>query len=93
MNEKHRTLQAPLATVHAHYNSTATDTFKVAGAMITELDDGVGRVAAALRDAGVLEKAILAFCSDNGGALDHAANFPLRGGKHTMVRAAKLEPS
>ena len=38
----------------------------------------------ALESAGMLNNSVLAFCSDNGGPLDHATNAPLRGGKHTM---------
>lgn len=56
----------------------------VAGAMITKLDDGVGAVRAALEQAGMFSNSVIAFCSDNGGPLDHATNLPLRGGKHTL---------
>ena len=65
VNEPNFTLQAPLATVHAHYNATAADTFKVAGAMVTALDDGVGRVVAALRDAKLYDTAVIAFHTDS----------------------------
>ena len=58
------------------------DTYKVAGAMLTKLDDGVGAVQAALEARAA--PYILAFCSDNGGPLDHATNAPLKGGKHTL---------
>jgi len=76
-------LQAPAATV-ALYNTTALDTYKVAGAMLTELDEGVGRVVKALRDAGLYDNSVITFACDNGGPLDHSANAPLRGGKHTL---------
>ena len=52
--------------------------------MITKLDDGVGAVRAALEKAGMFSNSVIAFCSDNGGPLDHATNLPLRGGKHTL---------
>ena len=52
--------------------------------MITELDDGVGRVRAALKAAGMLQDTVIAFVSDNGGPFDHGTNAPLRGGKHTL---------
>ena len=68
------TLQAPLETVNL-YNRTKLDTFKVAGAMLTKLDDGVGAVQAALEAR--TTPYILAFCSDNGGPLDHSTNAPL----------------
>ena len=76
-------MQAPLAAVAA-YNTTELDTYKLMGAMISELDAGVGRVTAALRAAGLYDDTLIAFVSDNGGPLEHATNAPLRGGKHTF---------
>jgi arylsulfatase A-like enzyme len=76
-------MQAPLGAVAA-YNTTELDTYKLMGAMISELDAGVGRVVAALRAAGLFDDALIAFVSDNGGPLEHATNAPLRGGKHTF---------
>lgn len=67
-NEDVYTLQAPLATVK-RYNTTELDTYKVAGAMITELDDGVGQVRRALETAGLIDNCVISFCSDNGGPL------------------------
>ena len=32
----------------------------------------------------MLGRSVVAFSSDNGGPLDHANNWPRRGGKHTM---------
>ncbi|MFZ5831827.1 MAG: sulfatase-like hydrolase/transferase, partial [Planctomycetota bacterium] len=43
-------------------------------AMISELDDHVGRVMAALRDAGVLDRTLVIFTSDNGTTHDHAGH-------------------
>ena len=73
-------LNAPLETVEL-YATTALDTFKVQGAMTTELDYGVANVTRALRASGQWENTVLIFVSDNGGPLDHSANAPLRGGK------------
>ena len=75
--------QAPLATVQ-QYATTAHDTYKVAGAMYTEMDVQVGRLVDALKLRGMWESTLLTFVSDNGGPLDHTANHPLRGGKHTF---------
>ena len=77
-------LQAPLGTILAHYNYTALDTYKVAGGMLTELDGAVGRVVAALKNGSLYDSTLIVFVSDNGGPLDHATNYPLRGGKHTF---------
>ena len=76
-------LHAPCSTVDDLYADTATDTFKVMGAMVTELDFGIGNVTAALNASGRDWAVILV--SDNGGPINIAsANAPLRGGKHTM---------
>jgi arylsulfatase A-like enzyme len=52
-------------------------------ALITQLDDAVGEVLAALEETGMTENTIVVFTSDNGGATYTGAtgNDPLRGGK------------
>ena len=79
-----RGLQAPLATVDTHYNTTVEDTYKMAGAMVTELDFGVKEVVDALKQHSMWNNTLFVMVSDNGGPLDHSANAPLRGGKHTF---------
>jgi arylsulfatase A-like enzyme len=57
---------------------------RVHAAMTIALDDGVGRVMAALRAAGLEENTLVFFLSDNGGTSKGASsNRPLRGEKHT----------
>ena len=53
------------------------------GDAIEEIDDGVGRILDAVRDAGVESNTLLMFASDNGGATGRNAgsNGMLRGGK------------
>jgi len=54
-------------------------------ALIEHLDDGVGRVMAALREAGLQDNTLVVFTSDNGGDLGPGANNgPWRSGKGTM---------
>ena len=72
-----------MATVSL-YNTTVLDTYKVAGAMYTELDSGINVVIGALKANGMWDNTVLIFVSDNGGPLDHCTNAPLRGGKHTF---------
>lgn len=52
--------------------------------MLTELDTAVGRIVTALKNGSLYDSTLIVFVSDNGGPLDHATNFPLRGGKHTF---------
>ena len=73
-------LNAPLETVE-RYSTTRLDTFKLQGAMTTELDYGVANVTRALEEGGQWANSVIIFVSDNGGPLDHSSNAPLRGGK------------
>ncbi|MEQ2009174.1 MAG: sulfatase-like hydrolase/transferase [Limisphaerales bacterium] len=51
-------------------------------ALVEHLDDGVGRVLAALKEGGLAENTVVVFTADNGGSLPHAQNNgPWRGGK------------
>ena len=53
-------------------------------AFVEHLDDGVGRVLAALREAGLEQNTLVAFTADNGGSLPHAQNNdPWRDGKQS----------
>ena len=54
-------------------------------AMISALDDAVGEIVNKVREAGLEEKTLIVFCSDNGGATYTRAttNAPLKGGKLT----------
>ncbi|MCB1228697.1 MAG: sulfatase-like hydrolase/transferase [Verrucomicrobiae bacterium] len=56
---------------------------RIFAAMLSQLDDGVGKVTAALRDAGLEENTLVFFLSDNGGPTAEltSSNAPLRGGK------------
>lgn len=51
-------------------------------AFIEHLDDGIGQVLKAIKDAGIEDNTLVVFSSDNGGSLPHAqSNGELRGGK------------
>ncbi len=51
-------------------------------ALVEHLDDGIGRVLAALKENGLEENTVVVFASDNGGSLHYAQNNePWRGGK------------
>lgn len=58
-------------------------------AMAAFLDDAVGNVTGALKTAGLWDKSVVVFVSDNGGPTNGnegtwSNNFPLRGGKNTL---------
>lgn len=51
-------------------------------AFVEHLDNGIGRLVAAVEELGIAEDTIVVFSSDNGGSLPHAqSNGELRGGK------------
>jgi len=53
-------------------------------ALIEHLDEGIGRVLAALRESGLEQNTVVVFTSDNGGSLPHGQNNdPWRGGKQS----------
>jgi len=62
-------------------------------ALIEHLDDGIGKVIAALEDSGISDNTLVIFTSDNGGQLSAGANNgPLRAGKQDMYEGGIREP-
>jgi arylsulfatase A-like enzyme len=62
-------------------------------ALIEHLDDGIGKVIASLKAAGVSDNTLVIFTSDNGGQLGVGANNgPLRAGKQDMYEGGIREP-
>ncbi len=67
---------------------------QVLAAMITNMDDGIGRVLAALERAGIAEETLVWFLIDNGAAEElPGGNLPLRGGKLTVFEGGVRVPS
>ena len=68
----------------------------VYAAMLEQLDSGIGRVLAALKENGLTEKTIVVFMSDNGGLSTSegwpTSNLPLRGGKGWPYEGGVREP-
>jgi arylsulfatase A-like enzyme len=63
-------------------------------AFIEHLDNGIGKVIAALKESGQYENTIIIFTSDNGGHLpDLANNGPLRDGKQSMYEGGLRVPT
>lgn len=62
-------------------------------ALIEHMDDGVGKVLATLKEAGLDRDTLVIFTSDNGGQLDLGANNgPIRGTKGSMYEGGLKEP-
>jgi len=62
-------------------------------AMVRSLDDGVGRILKAIDDAGVADRTIIVFFSDNGGPVSSGANNgALRGGKGQLFEGGVRVP-
>lgn len=50
-------------------------------AMVQSVDEAVGTIVAALDEAGVADRTVIIFTSDNGGLMGHTSNHPQRSGK------------
>jgi arylsulfatase A-like enzyme len=62
--------------------------------LIEHMDDGLGRVMAALRETGLEENTLVIFTSDNGGDLGAGArNGPVRAGKGTLYEGGIRVPA
>ena len=75
--------QAPLGTVNEHYSTTVNDTYKVSGAMYTEMDTAIGKLVAALKAKGMWETTLVVFVADNVSYRVHEmtkVDRPARGG-------------
>lgn len=85
-NAPHSPLQAPESHL-AQYSQIAYKKRRTYAAMVSCLDDQVGRLVKALEERGLRNKTLILFSSDNGGPPNlGATNTPLRGGKHTLYQ-------
>ena len=84
-NAPHTPMQAPREKL-AQFSHIADNKRRTYAAMVSGMDDGIGRVLKAIKDAGLRENTIVAFLSDNGGPLEpnSSVNTPLRGSKGSM---------
>ena len=83
-NAPHTPLQVPDEYL-ARYEHIKQQKRRVFAAMVTCLDDAVGEIVSALREARQTEKTLIVFSSDNGGHPQLGAdNGPLRQGKGTL---------
>ena len=84
-NAPHVPFQAPI-DYYCRYAHVKDDNKRVYYSMISALDDAIGEVHQAIKDAGIEEDTLIFLLSDNGGAsYTHATdNGPLKGGKLTQ---------
>ena len=68
---------------------------RIFAAMLAQLDEGVGRILAALRDQGLEDNTLVVFLSDNGGPTREltSSNLPLRGEKGGLYEGGSASPS
>ncbi|KAF0296118.1 Arylsulfatase I [Amphibalanus amphitrite] len=84
------------------YPATMNADRRTYSAMVTALDDSVGRVVQALKDADLYSNSVILFVSDNGGSVfgNHGSrdgfagnNYPLRGDKNTLWEGGTRTPA
>ena len=81
-NAPHGPLEAPEKYLQ-RFAAIPDDKRRTYAAMVSALDEAIGRVLAKLRTAGLEERTLIFFFSDNGGptTVNSSRNDPLRGGK------------
>jgi arylsulfatase A-like enzyme len=94
-NAPHTPLQAPPRYLD-RFRSIADEKRRTYAAMISALDDGVGRLLAKLRAHRLEERTLVVFLSDNGGPIgdrgNGSSNGPLRAGKGTTYEGGIRVP-
>jgi arylsulfatase A-like enzyme len=91
-NAPHSPLQAPPRWREAMAH-IPDNTRRVYAAMLGALDEGVGRIDAALAETGAAARTLTIFHSDNGGPIDNgASNAPLRGHKGQFTEGGVRVP-
>lgn len=82
----------------AKFASIENKTRRTYAAMMSAMDDNVGRVIKALKDSGQYENTLVTFISDNGGptmngvTVNGSVNAPLRGSKRTTLEGGIRVP-
>ncbi|XP_042856677.1 arylsulfatase B-like [Penaeus japonicus] len=84
----HVPLEVP-AEYLAHYPEDLDEDRRLLLGMVTALDEAVGRVVQALKDAGLYDNTVVVFSSDNGGV---ESNQPLRGNKGSVWEGGTRAP-
>ncbi len=92
-NAPHSPLQAPQEYLD-RYADIKDKKRRPYAAMVTCMDDAIGRVVEALDDRGMTKDTLILFSSDNGGPTSlGATNGPLRGGKGSLYEGGVRVPA
>jgi arylsulfatase A-like enzyme len=94
-NAPHTPIQPPTEWIERVKNreKSISDRRAKLVALIEHLDEGIGKVITALKDAGLSDNTLVIFTSDNGGQLNVGANNgPLRAGKQDMYEGGIRVP-
>ncbi|MFZ5831987.1 MAG: sulfatase [Planctomycetota bacterium] len=94
-NAPHTPLQAPEEYLN-RFRSISNEKRRTYAAMVSAVDDGVGKLLAALNQAGLDERTLIFFFSDNGGPIGERSNgsdnTPLRQGKGSVYEGGFRVP-
>ncbi|MES2693700.1 MAG: sulfatase-like hydrolase/transferase [Verrucomicrobiota bacterium] len=88
----HTPLQAPESYL-AKYAHIPDKKRRTHAAMVTAMDDGIGRIVAALDKKGLRERTLIVFSSDNGGNVPTASNRPFRDQKGSVYEGGVRVPA
>jgi arylsulfatase A-like enzyme len=92
-NAPHQPLMAPQRLIRS-YADISDPSRRTYAAMVTSLDEGIGRVKDALDRTGASNNTLIIFHSDNGGQTKKGAvNLPLRAGKSTVFEGGIRVPA
>lgn len=90
-NAPHSPLQATEKYLR-RFAHVADEKRRAYAAMVSAVDDGVGRVLDTLDDEGIADDTLVVFLSDNGGTGFASRNTPLRGRKRTLFEGGLRVP-
>ncbi len=92
-NAPHSPLQAPEAYI-AKYAHIEDKNRRIYAAMVTAMDDAIGRIIGALRQHGFGDdNTLVFFASDNGGILEWSSNGSFRAGKGRLYEGGLRSPA
>ncbi|KAL7034084.1 hypothetical protein ACKWTF_007851 [Chironomus riparius] len=92
-----RPMEAPEETI-VKFSYIKEEKRRTLAAMVSKLDEGIGKVVKAVQDKGILNNTVILFMSDNGGPSfgihsTESSNYPLRGQKGGVWEGACRVPA